>query len=542
MSSIKSRSSTLQIFQLYSPVLIAVLIMLPRLLSPQFGLLDDGKSIITAQDIARGDWGFRFDTTDSRLRPLYWVSFAFLYNLAGEQPVWFFLLNTIALCLAVIALISFMIKVGANPWQAWLAGLFFAFSGAVIENFYTLSKGEWLQVLFLAISLVAITRYSPASQYRQKILLIAGAFLMLLLSMLTKETSVVVFPVSAVWAFLGWLWLGRSATRIQTWRIPYLISSITATGAYFLLRYMYTTNAVSTSGYTERYTFTLTQLVSSGIRWAGWLARDYSYLAFVVLLAVILLVLQRGFSQMHLAMDMLIWMAAWIVVYLPWNFMTEYYMLPFTFGAAVLAGLVLGEEAVWRSRLTWTLGILVVILFAITAINNVTSARLQLAVDSVNAQMLEELSELPRNASVLINIQTQNEYTDQIKMQLGARFHRSDLEIGLFNPGAGLPDSCLPGACYIVSPAVQNQPLLTVRMGVFEPTQEDWNGSLQNFLNGNHNWVKKATYNHSFGMLTVDFPRLFCKYVNTRAYCAIPSPFIDMRDFQYGWSLYQLQR
>lgn len=179
--------------------------MLPRLLSPQFGLLDDGKSIITAQDIARGDWGFRFDTTDSRLRPLYWVSFAFLYNLAGEQPVWFFLLNTIALCLAVIALISFMIKVGANPWQAWLAGLFFAFSGAVIENFYTLSKGEWLQVLFLAISLVAITRYSPASQYRQKILLIAGAFLMLLLSMLTKETSVVVFPVSAVWAFLGWL-------------------------------------------------------------------------------------------------------------------------------------------------------------------------------------------------------------------------------------------------------------------------------------------------------------------------------------------------
>lgn len=537
----KKRSWALEMVLLYSPVLVAILIMLPRLLSPQFGLLDDGKSIITAQDIARGDWGFRFDTTDSRLRPLYWVSFAFLYNLAGEQPVWFFLLNALALCLTVIALISIVRKLGANPWQAWLAGLFFAFSGAVIENFYTLSKGEWLQVLFIAVSLVVITRYSSASQYRQKILLIAGASLMLLLSMLTKETSVVMFLISAVWAFLGWLWVGRSATKIQSWRISYLISSIMATVVYFLLRYIFTSNAVSTSGYTERYTFTLAQLISSGIRWAGWLARDYSYLALIVLLGVILLVLRRGFAQMQIAVDMLVWMAAWIVVYLPWNFMTEYYMLPFTFGAAVLAGLVLGEETVWRSRLTRAIGALVVILFAITAINNITSARIQLAVDSVNSQMLEELSKLPRNASVFINIQSRNEYTDQIKMQLGARFHRSDLDIELFNPNTGLPDSCLPGACYIITPAVLNQPLLTVRMGVFEPTQVGWNNSLREFLSEQKDWKEEIQLGHSFAMLTVDFPRLFCTFVDTRAFCSTPAPFVDMRRFQYEWTFYKFQ-
>jgi hypothetical protein len=229
------------------------------------------------------------------------------------------------------------------------------------------------------------------------------------------------------------------------------------------------------------------------------------------------------------------------VVYLPWNFMTEYYMLPFAFGAAVLAGLVLGDEAVWRFRLTWALGALVVILFAITAINNVTSARIQLAVDSVNSQMLEELSKLPRNASVFLNIQSPNEYTDQIKLQLGARFHRSDLDIELFNPESGLPDSCLPGTCYIVSPTVQNQPLLTIRMGVFEPTQEGWNNSLWEFLGGQKKWKEETRLGRSFVMLIMDFPRLFCAFVDTRSFCSTPAPFVDMRRFQYGWIIYKFQ-
>ena len=33
-------------FLLFSPVVVAFFVMLPRLLSPQFGLLDDGRTLI----------------------------------------------------------------------------------------------------------------------------------------------------------------------------------------------------------------------------------------------------------------------------------------------------------------------------------------------------------------------------------------------------------------------------------------------------------------------------------------------------------------
>ena len=525
---------------LYSPVLIAILIMLPRLLSPQFGLLDDGKSIITAQDIAKGDWNFHFDTTDARFRPLYWLSFSFLYNVVGEQPVWFFLLNTLVLSLTVFALIAFLRKLGTPPLQAWLAGLLFVVSGAVIENFYTLSKGEWLQVFFIAISLFAITGYSPASAQRRRVLAVISVSLLLFLAMISKETSVVMLPVSVVWAILGWLWVKRSESTASAWRIPYLVASATAVGSYFLFRFGFISSAVSTSGYTERYLLTLAQLVSSGIRWAGWLVRDYSSLAIVMLLAIILLVSRRGFTQMQLALDMLVWMAVWIMVYLPWNFMTGYYMLPFAFGAAVFAGLVLGERSVWRSRLTQVLGGLAIILLMISVLNAFTSARIQLTIDSVNAQMMEELSSLPPQSMVLINIQSRNEYTDQIQMQLDARFGRDDLTIKLFDPEDGSSMACRPEHCFIVTPVVKNQPLMTVRMGVHEPTQANWAESLRAFMKVHSGWQELEAFQGSARMMMVDLPRLFCAVITTRSFCATPSPMIDERPFQFGWVIYKL--
>ena len=57
----KKRSHALEMLLLYSPVLIAILVMIPRLLSPQFGLFDDGNSIVTAKKIAHGEWSFPVD-------------------------------------------------------------------------------------------------------------------------------------------------------------------------------------------------------------------------------------------------------------------------------------------------------------------------------------------------------------------------------------------------------------------------------------------------------------------------------------------------
>jgi hypothetical protein len=539
----ENRSRALNLVLLYSPVLIAILVMLPRLLSPQFGLLDDGKSILTAQDLARGDWGFRFDVSDSRFRPFYWLSFATVYILSGGRPFWFFLLNTFTLCLTVAALIFFMRKQGVDAWQAWLGGVFFVLAGSIFENFYTLSKGEWLQVMFISMSLAVIALYSTALAKSRKILLVAVTTLFLLSAVLSKETSVVMWPVSCVWAVVAWLWTKRRdpSNQFSGWRVPYLLSSTIAVLVYVVLRFLYTTSATTTSGYTTRYNFMLSQLMVSSVRWAGWITRDHFYLGVIILLAVVLIVLRRDFPQRQLAVDMLIWMVAWVAVYLPWHFMTEYYLLPFSIGTAVFSGLILGDRLVWQKPVTTIIAVLAILLLVVSVMNNWTTARIQLAVDDANSKMMDGLASLPPHSRVFVNIQSANEYTDQIAMQMVARFGRNDLVVDLLDPASETSNTCLPGSCYIVSPIVQNQPLLTVRMGVYEPTQVVWNESLESFINQHPGWAKAQEFKSSVGMMTIEFPRLFCRFISTRAFCATPSPLIDNRTFMYGWELYQLR-
>jgi hypothetical protein len=72
-------------FWIYLPILIVILIMLPRLASSQFGLMDDGRALSIAQGIVHGKWDLSWDVIAGRFRPIYWGAFAFWYLLAGGQ-------------------------------------------------------------------------------------------------------------------------------------------------------------------------------------------------------------------------------------------------------------------------------------------------------------------------------------------------------------------------------------------------------------------------------------------------------------------------
>src|SRR3972149_3643894 len=72
------------------PVLISLAVILPRLLSAQFGLLDDARTLVTARDITSGSWDMSWDIEAGRFRPGYWLFPALLYALVGQNPVGFF--------------------------------------------------------------------------------------------------------------------------------------------------------------------------------------------------------------------------------------------------------------------------------------------------------------------------------------------------------------------------------------------------------------------------------------------------------------------
>ncbi|KPL82006.1 hypothetical protein SE15_12790 [Thermanaerothrix daxensis] len=69
---------------------LSLLILLPRLLSPSFGLLDDGRTLTVAHQITQGQWRVDFDLDAGRFRPVYWTYYALLYRLADAHPLgWF---------------------------------------------------------------------------------------------------------------------------------------------------------------------------------------------------------------------------------------------------------------------------------------------------------------------------------------------------------------------------------------------------------------------------------------------------------------------
>ena len=529
----------------YLPVLAAGLFMLPRLLAARFELFDDGRSLVSADKISHGIWYSYPDVLEGRFRPIHWLWFTLSYLIGGKNPFWFYLSNTLALMVISAALIFLVRRLGGSRLQAALAGLAFVLAGPVVESFYTL-KGEVIQAALMVLSLLALLPYAAARTRRQKVAAGLLVVLVVFLAYLAKETTLVLLPVSAVWYLLARFWpeYEKDPAR-RSARGLYLAANLVCAPIFLVLRSISTSAGLNQGSYTVRYSFHLDQIAVSALRWVGWLVRDFTWVVPLVLAAAILIVARRRLVKSVLMLDALVWMAAWVCVYLPWNFMAEYYMLPFALGLAVFAaGLVVEVIPALRARgwqaLTAALGVgLGLVLLTGNLLGNLTNARVQLAVDPADASMLAYLVQhAAPDSTVLVNLQDPNEYFYEMQMQLAQVYGRPDLKVVAFNTDITRAD--LSGTVYIVSPHVTNQPLLTVRMGVVEATQDAWNASLQNFLQSFPGSPVAFRVDDHFTMSDVNYPRIFCPLVKTRSFCATPAPFFDTRTFDYGWQVVQV--
>ncbi|MCX8025381.1 MAG: hypothetical protein N3A60_09275, partial [Thermanaerothrix sp.] len=164
--------------------------------------------------------------------------------------------------------------------------------------------------------------------------------------------------------------------------------------------------------------------------------------------------------------------------------------------------------------------------------------RIQLAVDSANREALAYVAaHLPHNATLLINIQDPNEYYEQIGLHLRAHYQRADLNLQVFRPGM----TCA-APCYVLSPFIVHQPRLSVRLGVYEPTQAQWNATLDAMLTAQEGPIARpqAKFEQHLRLFNVNWPRALCVVLPHLNYCAQPEPFLDRREFAYGWRLYAI--
>jgi hypothetical protein len=541
------------------PYALALIIMLPRLASPQFGLLDDGNSLRVAQLLAGGHWQLG-DVAVGRSRPLYWLLWSLPYLIAGPSPFWYFFTNLITLLVLVMCVIKLcgMLKMGRLA--SWLAVVIFLLVGPGAENFSTLSKGEPLQLILVLLALILGLAYHASRIPVRTVTTWLLIPMLTFLAGITKETVLVMIPISLAWFALASLATPTGA-GIDRKAVRAALFGFTLGGACFLV---YRVATVGTeflgSGYGSGFEFSVARVLDTGSRWLAWLLRDFSFLLPLAVMPFVWRRTHASSSRIDILLGALIWMAGWLVIFLPWLFVAEYYLLPFSLGAALFASVLVGDAVtIIKQRgstrvATSVLLSLAGVLFCANVINFSTVARLQLAVDGANAAVVRFLaSEVPQGGTVLVNIQEPTEYVSQIGLHLVELYDRPDIQVVPLQV-ATLSGAALSGNVLIASPYIQNQVLLSGRLGVYEPKLQVWNGSVAGFVRAH----AESAYHDRREVrgLSFDPARSACPLfaanqsglsaaglpvVSITRYCQ-GGALIDRRVFSYGWDVYRLNR
>jgi hypothetical protein len=531
---------------IYAPVLLCVLIMLPRLISAQFGLMDDGRALTIAQGLLHGKFDLSWDVVAGRARPIYWAAFAFWYVLVGGHPFWYFLGNLIVFSATTFILIHLVNDVGGTKPQALLTGVIFVFSTSVIEDIYTLSKAENLQLL-LMISAISLVILAARTIKRNRLWLFTVFAALLLVACFTKEATLLLLPISLVWWSVAMFGRWRhfpSAPFVEKASRLLIFASLASSVIFYLGRTIFLASSrILGVGQSSEFYFDRQSIINGIVRWGGWLLRDFIWLLPMALMVIVWCLIKKRLPRSGLWWMAGVWMAFWLGMYIPWHFAVEYYLLPFAAGTAVLSGVLLVEiwelvstsDRIWKGLGIASLVMTVVLLLASQA-NSYTDASIQLAQDSANAHVLQYVAEnAPQGSQVVVNIQLANEYIEQMQLMLANYYNRPDLELVNYQ---GQDLSTLknqPKGTYFLLAELVNQPKMTVRMGLDEPSLQVWNASVIPQL---ASWHEVYRVTKDPPILTVNFPRLLCPVINRGNFCAAGSRFVDDQPLLYQWSVF----
>jgi len=531
-----------------APIAVAGLVMLPRLASPQFGLLDDGLTLQTGREVI-GRWSstLHLIPETGRFFPAYWLVYSAVFGLVGARPLAFFTVNVLLLA-GLLAMLARLVRwAGGTPGQAGVAAILFALCGPAIETFYTLSKAEPWQLTWIGLSLLATAAAATEAHRgrRAGLLTLAGA--LLLFAHATKETTVVLVPISIGWLAIEW-WATRARGAWARFAGTSVAINVLAAAVFAALRWYYAPLGLAEGTYTRAYGLPPGAMAAALSRIFAWLARDFPFLLPLLPLAAAAVVGGRSASR-RLILYAGVWMAGWLAVYLPWPVTFEYYLLPFAFGAAALAGTVVGDAWTSRSRehpvarrcVAWFVLVAGASLWVAALVNASADARVQLAVDRANADLVDFLAGLPGRSRVLVNTRV-NEYLIELPMHLSQIKRRPDIVV----EHVTAPDRTGPPApdLFVVTAEMANKPTPTVRIALDEPGVRHDNAMLSAILAGRAEPVYR-TARHT-RLVELGIHRLLCPAtVSPRSdvtYCPGDRGVIDRRLFSYGWQVHRLMR
>jgi hypothetical protein len=519
--------------------------MWPRIHSAQFGLLDDGVTLTLSQLFSEKLFGiFSFQKSAGRFFPAYWLFNTIVYQIAGFSPRRWFLANLLVLLLSTWGIYGLVRLRSGTVLQSLLAGLFYCFSAASVESFYTLSKAERLSLLWLLAGIILVILSRQINNRLTRMSITFVAILFFLTALMSKEPTIVVVGIACGWLVTAWLLKGPIQDHLNVNTAVRLFLLISMSAVIFVVARIYFVSTNLTGTYATNYQFSWQAISNQLLRWSGRFVRDYLYI--LPLMLGLLDQKVRSRVNLRLILDSLIWMAGWLVIFLPWNVLEAYQTLPFSLGAAIVAGLcagaavqvLYGGESSLSSQIFASLGLIgALILGQFTLVNNIYLARTQLLYDLVNSRMMNFLGKTPWKSSVYFNIPP-TEYITETARQLDIEKGRGDLTIGGFQ--FQRPHGMQPLRYYVITPITDNMFLPNVRNSVNEIGAKNWDACFQTSIN--EQVAPEYSVSRRLRWIDFGFNRLLDNIglKDLLSYHLKTLPFLAAGEMKYGWEVYKL--
>jgi hypothetical protein len=176
----------------------------------------------------------------------------------------------------------------------------------------------------------------------------------------------------------------------------------------------------------------------------------------------------------------------------------------------------------------------------IPIVNGLTNGRLQLAIDRTNADLLVDLArQTPEHGTVLLNLPQNNEYLFEVRLQLQLLYGRADLRV--VDLGTAPPPAA--DDVRVATPRMDNQELLTPRVGVYEAGARQWRNDLLRRFGTRLETVDSVEQRVPLVLFAPEKP--LCRLVGRIGLveglpCDSERPTLNRNTFAYGWDVYRV--
>jgi hypothetical protein len=502
--------------------------MLPNLVDPNWGILDDGVSLKMAHLMLEDFKWEMFISDTGRFFPLYWVYFFIQYLIFDANPFGFYLVDTLRLIITCI-LVFEIGRIIINKTAGYLAFALYLLSYSLVENYYTLSKPEPLLVLYFCIVIYSYLRIFKSYQRNEPIKKVFWSLMLLPIPIayLTKETSAVLIPISFCWALISFALYFRRDRRLFLLDLSFFLANVVSFGTFKILSKVLGVTKINTGTYTRYYDLLNIETIITSLKYyASWVLFNKFYVIFVTIV-----VFYWSFKDYRKtggltdynksALNLLIWVFGWIGIFLPWGHeLSPRYMIVSELGMALLGGIVFSRiiEAnmgILRFFTVFVFGLNIVF----STLNLFNQSVVYYSWNKVNAQMIDNLAKITSpGQNVYINFPEFNEYVYETDLHLKEFYGKADIYISDFSK---LKDE--QNNIVIINPIGKNGHLFS-RLGWAEEfaldrkmvLQKKFEGSNLNLLN------------------TIQFDNHLVLQQNQ-------SMIISPIEVSYGWELYSIE-